>query len=222
MGAVWSIVVAGGLGRRFGGPKQFADLAGRPVAAWSVDTCRQASDGVVLVVPDEDRDPTWQGLGADRVVTGGPTRSASVRCGLAAVPDDADIVVVHDAARPLATAALVSSVVAALADPAVGGALCAWPMGDTVKRIRVAGGDGAVLGDVVETLEREELVTVQTPQAFRTVLLRAAHAEGAEATDDAALVERLGATVRVVAGDPRNIKITTPSDLALAELLLTS
>lgn len=224
MGTVWSIVVAGGAGRRFGGSKQFADLAGRPVAAWSVEACRAATDGVVLVVPEGAAEGESSALGADRVVTGGVTRSASVRCGLEAVPEEAEIVVVHDAARPLASAALVTSVVAALADPAVAGALCACPMGDTVKRVRPALRTGAdvPLGDVVETLDRDELVAVQTPQAFRASVLRAAHAEGAEASDDAALVERLGATVRVVPGDPRNIKLTTPSDLTLAEQLLRS
>jgi 2-C-methyl-D-erythritol 4-phosphate cytidylyltransferase len=112
--------------------------------------------------------------------------------------------------------------VAALDDLAVGGALCGCPVGDTVKRVApVPDADGA-LGDVLETLDREELVAVQTPQAFRATLLREAHAAGGEATDDAALVERLGATVRVVPGDPRNIKVTTPGDLDRAAHLLSS
>jgi 2-C-methyl-D-erythritol 4-phosphate cytidylyltransferase len=222
VGAVWSIVVAGGLGRRFGGAKQFADLAGRPIAAWSVAACRDATDGVVLVVPPGSMDSLADDLGADTVVEGGATRSASVRCGLAAVPRDAEIVVVHDAARPLAAPALVTAVVAALDDPAIGGALCAWPVGDTVKRIAPVPDVEGALGDVLETLDREELVAVQTPQAFRAPLLREAHAGGGEATDDAALVERRGATVRVVPGDPRNIKVTTPADLDLAAHLLSS
>lgn len=224
MGAVWSIVVAGGAGQRFGGAKQFADLGGRPVAAWSVAACLAATDGVVLVVPDGEAAPGTESFGADKVVSGGSTRSASVRSGLEAVPEEAEIVVVHDAARPLASADLVAEVVAALSDPSVAGVICACTMGDTVKRIRPAlrtDRDGPT-GDVLDTLERDELVAVQTPQAFRATVLRTAHGEGAEATDDAALVERLGATVRVVPGDPRNIKITTPSDLALAEHLLST
>lgn len=215
--AVWSVVVGGGGGSRFGGPKQFATLGGRALVEWSVEACRGVSDGVVLVLPDGSTDHRF---GADTVVAGGPTRSASVRNGLDAVPEGADIVVVHDAARPLAARALFTAVLAALDDPSVGGALCGWPLTDTVKEIdRTAVADG-VLGDVVGTLDRERLVAVQTPQAFRASLLREAHAAAGEATDDGSLVEALGATVRVVAGDPRNVKVTTTADLAYAEHLL--
>jgi 2-C-methyl-D-erythritol 4-phosphate cytidylyltransferase len=143
------------------------------------------------------------------VVVGGATRSASVRCGLAAVPVDADVIVVHDAARPLATGALFDAVVAAVSRDGAGAAICALPVSDTIKQV-----DG---GFVTTTLERSELVAVQTPQAFRADLLRRAHASGAEATDDAALVELLGAPVRVVPGDARNVKITSPADLRTAE-----
>ena len=110
---VWAVVVAAGSGDRFGQPKQFALLAGRPVVEWSVAACRPAVAGVVLVLPEGRLDRTY---GADRVVAGGPSRSASVRNGLAAVPADAGVVVVHDAARPLAGPALFMSVVAALND----------------------------------------------------------------------------------------------------------
>jgi 2-C-methyl-D-erythritol 4-phosphate cytidylyltransferase len=175
---------------------------------------------VVLVLPEGAPE---HGFGAQVAVAGGPTRSASVRNGLAAVPDKADIVIVHDAARPLAARSLFVSVLAALYDPTVGGALCACPVTDTVKEIDpVADGGDGVLGDVVATLKRERLVAVQTPQAFRASVLRHAHATGGDATDDAALVEALGATVRVVAGDARNVKVTTPADLAYAEHLLVS
>lgn len=208
---VWALVVAGGSGTRFGRPKQFALLAGRPVVAWSVAACRPAATGVVLVLPEGrlDRD-----FGADAVVAGGPTRSASVRNGLAAVPPDAAVVVVHDAARPLAGPALFLSVLAALDDPSVAGAVCAVPVTDTLKRVDRA--TGAVAG----TVDRGDLVAVQTPQAFRAGILRRAHAGDDDATDDAALVEGLGATVRAVPGDPRNVKLTTPADLAFAEHLL--
>lgn len=153
--------------------------------------------------------------GSDVVVAGGATRSASVRLGLAAVPDDAGLVVVHDAARPLAAGALFTAVVAVVADSGgdVAGAICALPVADTVKRVDPG-------RTVVATVERDGLVTVQTPQAFRAGVLRAAHAAGGDASDDAALVEALGATVRVVPGDPRNVKLTTAADLAYAEYLL--
>jgi 2-C-methyl-D-erythritol 4-phosphate cytidylyltransferase len=205
---VWAIVVAGGSGQRFGELKQFALLAGRPVARWSVEACRPAASGVVLVVPSGSGDHSE--CGADRVVPGGASRSASVRCGLAAVPDEADVIVVHDAARPLATAALFEAVVTAATDH--GAAICAMPVSDTIKRV-----DGGV---VIDTLDRDDLVAVQTPQAFDAALLRRAHASGAEATDDATLIELLGASVSVVAGDAHNLKITTPADLRAAEQFL--
>jgi 2-C-methyl-D-erythritol 4-phosphate cytidylyltransferase len=207
---VWAIVVAGGSGRRFGQRKQFAMLADRPVAQWSVAACRPCATGVVLVVPSGSE---AQGdYGAEQVVVGGPTRSASVRCGLAAVPETAEVIIVHDAARPLAAPALFTEVAQAAAD--TGAAICALPVSDTIKRV----GDGLV----AETLDRSTLVAVQTPQAFEAGLLRRAHASGAEATDDAALVERLGAAVRVVPGDVGNFKITTPADLRAAEQFLAA
>ena len=205
---MWAIVVAGGSGQRFGELKQFALLAGRPVARWSVEACRPTASGVVLVVPSGSGDHSE--CGADRVVPGGVSRSASVRCGLAAVPDEADVIVVHDAARPLATAALFEAVVAVATDH--GAAICAVPVSDTIKRV-----DGGV---VIDTLDRDELVAVQTPQAFDAALLRRAHASGTEATDDATLVELLGASVSVVPGDAHNVKITTPADLRAAEQFL--
>jgi 2-C-methyl-D-erythritol 4-phosphate cytidylyltransferase len=220
---VWAIVVAGGSGRRFGGPKQFLTLAGRPVASWSVATARAVADGIVLVVPvgllDGGDDAAWLGDGGwtdrpDRVVEGGATRAASVRAGLAAVPDDASIILVHDAARPLATKALFASVVEAVASGGAAGAIPVVPVADTLKRVT----DGAVAA----TVERDGLVTVQTPQAFMAATLRAAHATTGEATDDAGLLERLGETVRTVPGDPRNLKLTRPDDLAVAELLIDS
>jgi 2-C-methyl-D-erythritol 4-phosphate cytidylyltransferase len=149
----------------------------------------------------------WDGEPVTTTVTGGPTRSASVRAGLTAVPDAAEVVVVHDAARPFAEPALFTAVIEAVragADAAVPG----LPLPDTVKRTH---------GDrVVETLPREQLVAVQTPQAFRAAALRSAHRSGADATDDAALVEAAGGRTVVVPGDRRNLKITTPEDLAIA------
>ena len=208
MQETWSIIVAGGDGRRFGAPKQFAELGGRPVLAWSIESARSMSSGVVLVLPQPVVEAgTWAGR-ADVVVAGGATRSASVRAGLAAVPDSADVVVVHDAARPLASRELFAAVVESVRRGA-DGAVPGIGLHDTVKR---------VAGErVVATLAREDLVAVQTPQAFRASVLRRAHALGADATDDAGLVEQIGATVVVVAGEVENVKLTSAPDLAVLE-----
>jgi 2-C-methyl-D-erythritol 4-phosphate cytidylyltransferase len=155
----------------------------------------------VLVVPAGH---TEEGAPADTVVSGGATRSASVRAGLAAVPAGAEVVIVHDAARPFAAPALFEAVVAAVRDGA-DAAVPGVPLADTVKR--VAG------SHVVETLDRDRLVAVQTPQAFKVDALRRAHAGAGEATDDAALVEAAGGLVVVVPGDPANTKITLRTDL---------
>lgn len=216
-------MVAGGTGRRFGGLKQFLPLAGMPVVARSVRAARSAVDGVVLVVPSADAAPTGAdlpvpgatgaaALGASCVVAGGATRSESVRAGLAAVPDDAAVIVVHDAARPLAEPALFASVVDAVRTGDVDGAVPVLAVSDTIKRI---------VGDrVVATVDRADLVTVQTPQAFAADALRSAHRDGGEATDDAGLLEAVGRVVATVPGDPRNLKLTRPGDLLLAEALL--
>jgi 2-C-methyl-D-erythritol 4-phosphate cytidylyltransferase len=214
---VWSIVVAGGSGRRFGEQKQFSSLGGRPVLSWAVDACRSASDGVVIVVPAGVR-PADQPTGVEAVVTGGATRAASVRCGLEAVPVDASLIVVHDAARPLAPPSLFAAVLAALREDGVVGAVPGLAPSDTIKVV-----DDHM--EVTSTLDRASLVAVQTPQAFEAAALRAAHARAANsqdagATDDAMLVEATGGRVRVVPGVPSNLKITTPDDLATAERLL--
>jgi 2-C-methyl-D-erythritol 4-phosphate cytidylyltransferase len=201
------VVVAAGSGERFGGPKQFAMLGGRPLVAWAVDAARPVSAGVVLVVPP-DKLETAGGSGADAVVGGGSTRSASVRAGLAAVPADAEVVVVHDGARPLATTALFRSVVGEV-EGGADACVPALPVADTLKVVED--------GKVVSTLERRGVLAVQTPQAFRADVLRRAHDGGSDATDDAGLAEAVGATVRVVPGEPANIKVTTPADLELVQ-----
>lgn len=198
---VWTIVVGAGGGARFGGRKQFEQLDGRRVLDVAVAAAQDASAGVVVVVPPAD-------AAREGAVAGGSSRSASVRAGLAAVPTDATIVCVHDAARPLATRALFDAVV----DAVTAGADAAVPataVTDTVKVIDDA-------GVVVETPDRRRLVAVQTPQAFRSTWLRRAHAADAEGTDDAALVERLGAVVVTVPGETWNRKITDPDDLEWA------
>lgn len=205
MGSVWSIVVAAGAGERFGGPKQYAALGDRRVVDWSLGVAREVSDGIVLVVPAEraaDAEPA-----ADAVVAGGATRSASVRRGLAATPDDAEVIVVHDAARPLATTTLWRTVIDAVR-AGVDAVVPVVPVTDTLR---------SVDGDAVD---RSRYVAVQTPQAFRAGALRAAHAGEPDATDDATLVEAAGGRVVMVDGEPVNRKITNAADIEMFEVLL--
>ncbi len=205
---VWAVIVAAGWGERFGGPKQFAELGGARLVDHAVATAAATCDAVVLVVPDAS---DWHGADVDALVTGGATRAESVRAGLGAVSFGAEIVVVHDAARPLATAVLFDAVVDAVRDGA-DAAVPGLAVTDTLKRVDEV--------RVTSTVDRVGLVTVQTPQAFRADILRDAHASGADATDDASLVEELGGSVVVVPGDPRNLKVTGPADLMIAAALL--
>jgi 2-C-methyl-D-erythritol 4-phosphate cytidylyltransferase len=210
VGGVWGIVVAAGRGDRFGQPKQFCDLAGTRVVDLSVAAMTAACDAVVVVLP---AGVSWDGESVAAAVAGGETRSDSVRAGLRAIPEEAGVVVVHDAARPLASRAIFDAVIGAIrsgADAAVPG----LPVADTLKRV-----DG---GRVTETVTRDDLVAVQTPQAFGADALRAAHASRADATDDAALVEQRGGCVVVVPGAVENFKITAPSDLELAAAVLAA
>jgi len=197
---VWTIVVAGGTGRRFGSAKQFEPLGDRRVIDHARAAAEEMSDGTVVVVPSSDAEQ-------ERGVAGGATRSESVRAGLAAVPEEATIILVHDAARPFASTDVYRRVIDAVAGGA-DGAIPGVPVHDTIKVV--------VDGTVVDTPDRSTLVAVQTPQGFRADALRAAHASGADATDDAALVERMGGRVVVVAGDDDNRKITRPADLEWA------
>lgn len=204
---VWTVVVAGGGGSRFGGPKQYVELVGRRTIDWSLAAARSVSDGIVVVVPpDHVEEPVD---GADVVVAGGTTRSASVRSGLAAVPDDAAVVLVHDAARPAASPALFRAVV----DAVRAGADAVVPGVAVTDSLRSRTG-GAV--------DREELVAVQTPQGFDAAVLRAAHASGGDASDDASLVEATGATVAIVPGETTNIKLTHRADQVALEATLSS
>lgn len=215
--SVWTVVVAGGSGARFGGPKQFEPVAGRRVIDWATAAASEVGSVVAVVPAGAVRSPAP--TGADLVVAGGPTRADSVRHGLDAVPDDATIVLVHDAARPLATPPLFERVVAAVA----GGAdavVPVVPVVDTLRR-RPAEPDAGVAG---APFDRESVVAVQTPQGFRAAVLRRAHHRRGSAevpTDDASLVEAHGAVVTTVEGDPSNIKITTPTDLRFAGAVLS-
>jgi 2-C-methyl-D-erythritol 4-phosphate cytidylyltransferase len=209
-----ALVVAAGRGERLGTavPKAFAILAGRPMVQWSIAALEEvvAIEEIVVALP--------QGVDAPEGtigVAGGTQRSHSVQAALAAARA-ADVVVVHDAARPLLTAALVEDCLAAIAAGDCDAAIAAAPVTDTVKEC-----DGAT---VVRTLDRSRLWAVQTPQAFRREALERALDQDDEiigaATDDAALVEALGGTVRLVPAPRENLKVTTPLDLRVAELLL--
>ena len=206
---LWGIVVAGGSGMRFGTLKQLEPLGNGRVIDLAVDALRNGSSaigGIVLVVPASVVGSV--DLPGDVVVAGGNTRAESVACGLRALPDDADRVLVHDAARPLVSAAVVQRVIAALDEAP--GVVPVIPVTDSL-RLRAGG-----------AVDRSEFVAVQTPQGFhREVLERAHQAAGNRgATDDASLLDRLGERVVHVDGESSNLKITEPADLAIAALLL--
>jgi 2-C-methyl-D-erythritol 4-phosphate cytidylyltransferase len=217
------LIPAGGSGTRLGRrtPKQFLAIGGGSILAATVaHFVRHPAIGrVVLAAPAAHVTRarravrTLRRAEAIAVVPGGATRQESVWLALQAAPDDAELVIVHDAVRPFITRGLIDAVVAAARR--TGAAICALPIAETVKRVR---------GDRVEaTLDRTGLWTVQTPQAFRAALLREAHEkarrDGVVGTDDASLVERLGHPVGVVPGLAQNLKITTPEDLRRARRL---
>jgi 2-C-methyl-D-erythritol 4-phosphate cytidylyltransferase len=205
---VWAIVLAAGAGTRFGDAKQFATLGGLRLVDRVVQTATSVCDAVVVVLP---RHSAWRGPPVAATVIGGSTRAESVRRGLDAVPEEADVIVVHDAAHPLASRALFESVIEALTD-GVDCALPCLPPTEPIKRVQ----DGVV----VATLPRTDLMVVQSPHAFRAHVLRAAHAGAPEAVEDTVLVEELGGMIATVPGDPRNVHVTTPAELELASCLL--
>lgn len=218
--SVWAVVAAAGAGARLGGerPKAFARLGDLPLLAQSLERLDSSAwiDAVVVVAPPGWEEPAIllaEELGAGKVatcVTGGDSRAASVRAALAEVPGDALVVLVHDAARPVLPEEVIERVLAPLSE-GWDGVVPVLPLADTVKRVR---------GDtVVETLDRSDLVSAQTPQAFLAPVLRQALAQG-EGTDCASLVEAWGGRVKVVPGDRRLIKVTTLEDLELVAGLL--
>jgi 2-C-methyl-D-erythritol 4-phosphate cytidylyltransferase len=215
-----ALILAAGSGERLGAdrPKALVELAGRPLLQWSVDVLREVVgiERIVIALPPGTPAP----LGATGVV-GGAVRSESVRLALAAAGGgrDSDLVLVHDAARPLLTAELAAATIQALVeDETIDAAIAAIPMADTVKRVR----DGLVS----ETLDRSELWVVQTPQVFRRAALERAldvpEEVLAQATDDAWLVQRAGGRVGVVQSSSENLKVTTRLDLRLAEMLIAA
>ena len=222
---VAALVLAAGRGERFGAsqPKAFLPLAGRPLVVHAIEALAAcaAIEWIVPVLPAAEIGRLaawpWSATAAGKVlapVAGGAERQDSMDAGLSALSPDAEFVAVHDAARPLVRPADVARVITAAARS--GAALLAVPVRDTLKRVRE--------GRVVETPQREGLWAAQTPQVFRAALLREALAKARtdafQGTDDAQLVERLGAAVEIVEGDPSNLKITWPPDLAWAEACL--
>jgi 2-C-methyl-D-erythritol 4-phosphate cytidylyltransferase len=201
------VLVAAGSGERFGRPKASVRLAGRTLLEWSAAAFEGFSDRVLVLRPEDlegCRLPGW------KAVAGGARRRDSVAAGLDALDPATETVLIHDAARPLVSAEVVSRVAAALAssDAVVPGV----PVSDTIKRVKGS--------RVVETPDRAALVAVQTPQGYRLDLLRRALAASeADATDEAGLIEALGEAVTVVPGDPANLKVTREIDLEIAEIL---
>ncbi len=220
--SVWAVLAAAGRGERLGSdrPKAFARLGGRPLLAESLERLEGSDwiDFIVIAAPAEWEEPAIllaEELGAGKVssvVTGGASRSESVREAMAEVADDAAVVLVHDAARPLLPDEVIERVLAPLSE-GWDGVVPGLPLSDTVKRVE---------GDrVVETLSRGELATVQTPQAFLTSILREALRDDvANASDCASLVEARGGRVKVVEGDRRLLKVTSAEDLAVVEAWL--
>jgi len=221
------IVPAAGIGVHMGAnrPKQFLEVNGMPILALTLRTFQDcgAVDRVIVVAPEEDveycRGDIVGHFGLDKVmevVAGGERRQDSVRLGLEVAGEDFDLVVIHDGVRPLVKGELLEKVV--LAAGKYGAAVAGLPARETVKEVDEG-------GLVVRTLDRSGIWLIQTPQAFSTEILRKAHEraqrEGwSEATDDAALVERLGVPVKIVRGSERNIKVTTPLDLEMVRFLL--
>ena len=220
--SVWAILVAAGRGERLGSdqPKAFVKLGELPLLAEPLRRLDDSEwvDAIVVVAPPGWEEPAIllaEELGCAKVracVAGGETRADSVRAGLAEVPDDAAAVLVHDAARPLLTDEVIGRVLAPLAD-GWEGVVPGLPVSDTLKRVASDGG-------VDETVARDGLWTVQTPQAFPVDALRRAVSAGADATDCAGLVEAAGGRVKVVPGDPLLLKVTTAEDLARVASLL--
>jgi 2-C-methyl-D-erythritol 4-phosphate cytidylyltransferase len=219
----WAVIVAAGRGERLGGdrPKAFAKLNGRALLAESLERLEASDlvDSIVIVAPEGWEEPTIllaEELGAGKVsasVSGGATRTESVRAGVAEVPEEALVVLVHDAARPFLPGDVIERVLAPLGE-GWEGAVPALPVADTLKR---AGPDGAV----AETVDRSSLYAVQTPQAFLADVLRKALAGDVEdASDCAGLVEAQGGRVKLVEGDRRLVKVTTAEDLALVASML--
>lgn len=215
-----AVIVAGGRGERLGSPKQFLPLGGIPLLLWSIRSfaAHAAVGEIVVVLPAAAaaEPPPWLKGESVRCCAGGESRRGSAGAGVLSVGSRADLILIHDAARPFLTTGLTDRVLAAASE--VGAALPVLPVSDTIKRVES--------GRVVETPDRSRLGRAQTPQAFEAGLIRDLHTQAAEqgisASDDVALCELEGLPVAAVEGDPWNLKITTRADLALAEWLVAS
>jgi 2-C-methyl-D-erythritol 4-phosphate cytidylyltransferase len=220
--SVWAVIVAAGRGERLGldRPKAFANLRDRPLLAESMERLEASEwiDSIVVAAPPGWEEPVIllaEELGCGKVVesvTGGETRTGSVRAAVAKVGEDAAVILVHDAARPLVPEEVIERLLTTL-NEGWDGAVPVLPVPDTVKRVE---------GDrIVGTEDREGLAIAQTPQAFLAAVLREAVNAGGEATDCSALVEARGGRVKAVPGDPRLVKVTDAADLETVERLLT-
>jgi 2-C-methyl-D-erythritol 4-phosphate cytidylyltransferase len=208
--SVWAVVLAGGGGNRFGGLKQFAERSGQTLLERVVQLAAKCADGVVVVLPAAQADDErYRGY---VTAVGGATRAESVRSGLAALPPEAEFVVITDAAHPLASIALYEQVIAAVQDGA-DGALPGLPLADAIKRLEPDGTAGA-------TTAAGGHVSAQMPMAFRLSALRSAHTRIGDAVEDSAMVTADGGRVVVVPGEPTNVHVTTPAELAVAVALL--
>ncbi len=223
MTEVIAIVPAAGSGRRFGGNKVFAELRGLPVIVWSLKALHAVEEivEIIPVLPEADMEKgltLFEKHGFEKIkkiAPGGKERQESVYHGLELVERDGSLVLIHDGVRPLVSVSLIRRIISSVHD--CDGVIPAFPPKDTIK---------VVSGDIVkETLKRESLVAVQTPQVFRCRILKDAYrktmSERRFFTDDAAVVEHYGGRIKVVEGDYKNIKITTPEDLTIAETLLS-
>ena len=224
--SIYAVVLAGGSGQRMGGKenKVFLPLRGIPAIVRAIAPFSTLCKGVAVVArkgEEEEMEKILRRFGMERFVlaicAGGEDRQASVAQGLSALPEDADMVLIHDGARAMVTEQVIQNVIDSVREK--GSGIAAVPVTDTIKRANQEGW-------VEETLPRESLFAMQTPQGFRLEDLRRAHekaeAEGYRATDDAALLEYAGIPVQLCPGDRENLKLTTPMDRALAEMILRS
>jgi 2-C-methyl-D-erythritol 4-phosphate cytidylyltransferase len=214
-----AIIVAGGKGKRMVEPKQFLKINGKPMLAWTVDVFQRtkAINGIILVVA-EDQLPLAKRLRAAKiiaVVPGGRERQDSVRNGLAAVPKEAQVVLIHDGARPAVTPELINDTLKEVRD--CGAAIVGVPVKDTIKKVQYHG------PKIIEsaTIDRSGLWAAQTPQTFTAPIIRKAYDQLKDnVTDDAMAVEKLGIKVKMVMGSYENLKVTTPADLKIMAVIL--
>ena len=206
-----AIIVAGGQGKRMGRPKQFLAIAGKPMIEWTLSAFQKSKvvDGVIVVVAENDlsRARRLRFSKIIDVVAGGKERQDSVRNGLRALPSAAEIVLVHDGARPAVTPKMIEAAVRGARRH--GAVVLGVPVKDTTKKVKPN-------AEIIETVNREDLWQAQTPQAFRASILKKAYARArGKFTDDAMLVEKLGLPVKMIMGSYKNIKVTAPEDLGM-------